>query len=102
MPRNSTPEKKQKKKGTATRKSPRKVTAKKALLIQCHSSTDEDESQSLLLTQPQGPQQPHSLAGALPDDVDGHGGEGDEASKPQQQQEGQTQENTYTDEVHSV
>ena len=54
---------------------------KKALLIQCHSSTDEEESQSLLPAQPQVSQQPPSLAETLSDDGDGHGGEGEETSQ---------------------
>ena len=70
-PKGSSPGKKQKKKKAASKKL---IKLKKAL-VACPSDTDE-QSQSLLVTQPQRTQHQRRLAGAQSDKEDGHGGEG--------------------------
>ena len=71
-------------KGSSPGKNQKKRAASKKLkkaLVACPTSDTDEESQSLLVTQPQGTEQQRLLAGAQSDEEDGHGGEGEEASQ---------------------
>ena len=85
MPLKGSPGKRQKKKRVSKK-------VKKALVtFPTSHSEDESQSQSLLLTQPQGTLEDGCLAGGLSnDEEDGHGGEGEEASQARQQPAVQT------------